>query len=148
MQLKAATSIFFAALVLAAAGPGWPADDAGQEGAAVRQVVRNWADAWRSGNFAEYAAYYLPGFSGKYSSNKQWREARKPRVDGRTDIRLDLGPMLVQFNLDDSSIARVIFLQSYRSASWCDVVEKNLGLKKTELGWRISSEEAKPRNRC
>jgi len=124
------------------------AEDTGSEGASVRQLVRDWAAAWRAGRFSEYAAYYVADFKGSYDSHDKWREQRSRRVEGRQDIRVDLGPMLVQFNLDDPNIARAIFLQSYRSKTWCDVVEKTLGLTKTESGWRISSEESTLRNRC
>lgn len=141
----------FFLLAFFAAGPAGAAGDAsnaGEEGAAVRQVVRDWASAWRGGKFNEYAAYYVSGYSGDYSSNSRWREERKKRIDGRKDIQLDLGPMLVEFSIDDASAARAVFLQSYRSANWCDVVEKTLGLKKTESGWRIDREESRLRNRC
>ncbi len=127
---------------------GEAADEAGAEGAVVRQLVRDWASAWRAGKFDQYAAYYVPGFKGSYSSHAKWREERRRRIDGRKDIRIDLGPMLVQFNLDDANVARAIFLQSYRSDSWCDVVEKTLGFTKTEQGWQIDSEESRTRSRC
>lgn len=123
-------------------------DDPGAEGQVVRRVVRDWAGAWRAGKFNEYAAYYVAEFKGAYNSNAKWREERSKRIDGRDDIRLDLGPLLVQFSLDDPNVARVVFLQSYRSGSWCDVVEKTLGLKKNDRGWRIDSEESKTRSRC
>ncbi|NNC55012.1 MAG: hypothetical protein HKO07_04735 [Pseudomonadales bacterium] len=135
-------------LAFCALTTGNATDDPGAEGVVVRQVVRDWASAWRAGKFNEYAAYYVAGFKGSYTSNKRWREERSKRINGRNDIRVDLGPLLVQFSLDDPAVARVVFLQSYRSNSWCDVVEKTLGLRKTELGWRIDSEDSQTRNRC
>ncbi|NNF51332.1 MAG: hypothetical protein HKN59_02730 [Gammaproteobacteria bacterium] len=123
-------------------------EEAGADGALVRQLVRDWAAAWRAGKFSEYAAYYVAGFKGPYESHEKWRQERSRRIEGRGDIRVDLGPMLVQFNLDDSGVARAIFLQSYRSNTWCDVVEKTLGFEKTDTGWRISSEESTLRSRC
>lgn len=124
------------------------AESAGAEGAEVRQLIRDWAAAWRAGRFSEYAAYYAVDFKGSYGSHEKWRAARKSRIEGRQDIRVELGPMLVQFNLEDPDIARAIFLQSYRSETWCDVVEKTLNFKRTELGWRISNEASTLRNRC
>lgn len=127
---------------------GEAADNQSAEAAVVRQMVRDWVGAWRAGKFNEYAAYYASDFQGSYTSNAKWREERRKRVDGRSDIRVDLGPLLVQFNLDNPGLARVTFLQSYRSGSWCDIVEKTLGLKKTELGWRVENEDSKTRSRC
>lgn len=124
------------------------ADSATREGMAVRQLVSDWAAAWQDGDFNEYATYYAVDFKGRFASTEAWREARRARIEGRTDIRIDLGPVLVQFNREDTQIARAIFLQSYRSKTWCDVVEKTLQLVRTQAGWRISGEQASPRTRC
>lgn len=118
------------------------------DGAQVRQLVRDWADAWRNGRFDEYLSYYLADFRGQAGSRKAWEAQRRSRVAGRKDISIDLGPVLVQFNLDDPDISRAVFLQSYKSPSWCDVVEKTLDLKRTPMGWRISRETAATRRRC
>ncbi len=118
------------------------------DGAQVRQLVRDWADAWSDGRFDEYLSYYLGDFRGQHGSRAAWKEQRRSRVAGRKDISIDLGPVLVQFNLDDPNIARAVFLQSYKSPTWCDVVEKTLDLQRTPAGWRISGETATTRRRC
>ncbi len=115
---------------------------------AVRQLVEDWAAAWQSGDFNEYASYYVGDFRGGFPSAEAWRKARRSRIAGRKDIRIDLGSVLVQLNRDDANIARAIFLQSYQSDTWCDVVEKTLMLVRTKNGWRISDEISSLRRRC
>lgn len=116
--------------------------------AAVQQRVLDWAEAWQAGRFDEYASYYTLDFKGEYASSEKWREVRRSRVEKRTDIRISLGPVLVELNSENERIARAIFLQHYRSDAWCDVVEKTLLLVLTERGWRIDEESSRPRTRC
>ncbi len=127
---------------------GAAAPDPGTSAASVRQVVADWADAWRAGLFNEYAAYYVADFRGDRGSHVEWRKQRRARIDGRQDIRIDLGLVLVQLHQDDPDLARAVFLQSYQSDSWCDVVEKTLTLRRTEQGWRINDERSIVRRRC
>ncbi len=135
-------------LAMTLPGAAAPAEQAGADGAAVRQLVHDWANAWGAGRFNEYTTYYVAGFTGTFASHAAWRESRRARIEGRTDLHVELGPVLVQFNFDDPDIARAIFLQSYKSSSFCDVVEKTLDLRRTASGWRISNERAETRNRC
>lgn len=115
---------------------------------AIQRLVADWAAAWQAGRFDEYATYYAEGFSGSEAGHKAWRARRRARIEGRSDIRIELGPILVELHQDDPDLARAVFLQSYRSESWCDVVEKTLFLKRTGSGWRIGDERAVTRSRC
>jgi len=124
------------------------ADEVGPEGSNVQQLVSDWATAWGTGNFNAYVAYYVDGFKGDFSSNAAWREHRRSRVQGRRDIIVNIGTVLVRFNIDDPKKAQALFVQSYRSQTWCDVVEKTLDLQRTESGWRISNEQSQTRTWC
>lgn len=129
-------------------GSAVSAADAAGDAGDVRRVVQDWAAAWSAGRFNEYAAYYVEDFAGKAESNAAWRAQRRARIDGRRDLRVALGPILVRLNKDDPDLARAVFLQSYQSNSWCDVTEKTLSLRRSALGWRIFEEQSVIRNRC
>ncbi|MDH3768439.1 MAG: hypothetical protein OES99_08295 [Gammaproteobacteria bacterium] len=126
----------------------FPIDKVDAESSNVRQLVSDWAAAWSTGSFNDYTAYYIDGFKGDFSSNAAWREHRRGRVDGRRDISVHIGSVLVRFNIDDPEKAQAVFVQSYKSSSWCDVVEKTLDLQRTEFGWRISNEQSQTRSSC
>ena len=123
-------------------------DTVGAEGDNIRQLVNDWTGAWRSGNFDAYVHHYIDGFKGDMDSNAAWRKHRRSRVAGRQDINIDIGTVLLRFNVDDPKKAQAVFTQSYRSKSWCDVVEKTLDLRLTKHGWRISEEQSQTRSRC
>lgn len=136
------------ALSVCLTGPALAAEEVGAQTGHIEQLVRDWSRAWSSGQFADYAGYYIDAFTGSFETNAAWLKHRRDRVAGRRDISIDIGAVLVLFDADDPGKAEARFVQSYRSSTYCDVVEKTLGIQRTGSGWRISAEKAATRSRC
>lgn len=120
----------------------------GGQSAAVEALVADWADAWRNGDLAAYTRFYVKGYSGAFASSADWREHRRQRIEGRRDIAVDIDTLLVRVEAGMPDRAEALFVQRYRSSTWCDVVEKTLQLQRTANGWRINNEQARTRTRC
>lgn len=149
MRRLIADTLCVASLALAACPLAASAtDQLGAESSNIQALVSAWASAWSSGRFGDYTAYYVDGYKGDFSSSEAWRAQRRSRIAGRGDIDVDTGAVLVRFNLHDPDTAQAVFVQSYRSETWCDVVEKTLDLERTRSGWRISGERSRERTRC
>lgn len=145
--LRNRTAVLFVIWLMMSVAASASADPA-SDAAAIKQLVADWAAAWQAGRFDEYAAYYVAGYRGDEASPDRWRTRRRARIAGRSDIRIELGPVLIELHQDNPDVARAVFLQSYRSDRWCDVVEKTLTLRRATRGWRIDGERSVTRRRC
>lgn len=105
----------------------------------VKDFLQSWVHAWGSGDADNYIEHYSPFSSPREGMSRgQWEADRRARIGGNNEI-------VVTLELDSMGISQdgtldVIFIQSYQSANYKDVVKKQLFLKREDGGLRIQRE--------
>lgn len=102
-------------------------------------LVEQWAEAWRRRDAEAHLDFYHPDFhyQARNLDLDGFREYRGGLIRAAGSIEVELSDLEIRVEGDT---ARVMFIQSYRSDSMRDYGRKTLTLKKTEAGWRITTE--------
>jgi adhesin transport system outer membrane protein len=104
----------------------------------LNKRVDAWAAAWRSKDFARYASFYAPGFSGREKSASAWSAKRSAMLAKPGAIGVDVSGIDVLQLGDGQAITR--FKQAYTSTNYRDVGDKVLTWKLVDKQWLIVKE--------
>lgn len=127
--------------VTAARSTAPPAPEAAPPvGDQIAFAIAHWADAWSRRDVDRYLAAYAPDFQPpRGESRQQWERQRRARIMGRTRIDIDIRDLAIAVEGD---VARVRFVQDYRSDKRRESTIKTLTLVKPERTWLIRQEES------
>lgn len=107
----------------------------------VIAAVREWAASWSSQNVDQYLGHYAREFRPKGGiSRASWEAQRKQRLASPEFIQVEIDKPVVTSVAPDR--ADVVFVQRYRSNTYRDSVRKQLSLRLTESGWKITRERS------
>lgn len=105
----------------------------------VVRILKQWAKAWASKDFQQYADFYSSGFkTAQFASKQVWLDYRRPRIVGKGNIVVELDGIRVEFISEHR--ARASFNQRYESGSLRLNTRKNVALVFEDNTWRIQSE--------
>lgn len=105
---------------------------------ALLELTESWAQAWSSREVEAYLNYYAEDYQpDPNTSHDQWRGNRDAALTRSGEISVAVSEIDVQI---EASIARVEFLQSYRSSNYSDSVRKTLVYSYADERWKIISE--------
>lgn len=106
----------------------------------VLLAVARWGDAWSQRQVGPYLAAYAPDFQlPAGESRQQWEHQRRARIADKTWIDIKLHDLTIAVEGD---LARVRFLQEYRSDKGHDSSIKTLTLVKSGRTWLIRREQS------
>ncbi|MBF0134898.1 MAG: tetratricopeptide repeat protein [Magnetococcales bacterium] len=106
----------------------------------VEKAVRGWAEAWSGKQVPRYLAAYTRDFRlpAGFSRRDDWKNKRKYLIENAQSIQVGLDD--IQIHMENQGLARVSFIQSYRSDKYQDVVRKSILMKKEGNEWKIFQE--------
>lgn len=104
----------------------------------VENMVERWRVSWQSGNMEQYALFYASDFRSGGMNRSRWLAHKRRVAAVNRNIAVTIGDLDVT---PGSRLAKVTFLQEYRSSVHNDVGMKTLYLKKTGNTWKIYREE-------
>ncbi|MEK9811459.1 MAG: nuclear transport factor 2 family protein [Bordetella sp.] len=110
---------------------------------AVEKMLTQWAKAWSSLDFEHYASFYDTSFSNdRFKTRADWLAFRKPRVVGKSSIRVELSDIDVQVMKPKQGLvrARARFSQRYESGRLRLNARKEMTLVYRGNQWFIQSE--------
>lgn len=111
---------------------------ASEQESAVRAAVQAWANAWASKDMQGYLGAYSSKFSAANGKSRSaWEKERQARIQGKSQIDLQLSDMKVQLQ---GTTATARFRQAYSADGVRDNVRKTLELVQESGGWRILRE--------
>ncbi len=105
----------------------------------VKDFLQSWVVAWGNGDVDRYLQHYVPFGSPKPNMTRSaWEQERRARLRNSGDIAVTL-------ELDSMGIAEdgsldVIFVQSFQSPPYKDIVKKQLFLKRQGSHLQIQRE--------
>ncbi len=110
----------------------------------VLAAVDDWEDAWERQRVDDYLAAYSGRFVPPPGQGRwEWKRTRRERVARPARIAIVRRHEELTLLTPDRAEAR--FEQLYRSNLYCDIVDKTLLFAYETGGWKIISEEARPR---
>ena len=110
---------------------------------AVETMLMRWAKAWSSVDFERYAGFYDVSFANdRFKTRADWLAFRKPRVVGKSSIRVELSEIEVQMKKSNQGLtrAKALFSQRYESGRLRLNVRKEMDLVYRGNQWFIQSE--------
>lgn len=110
---------------------------------AVETMLMQWAKAWSSVDFERYAGFYDVSFANdRFKTRADWLAFRKPRVVGKSSIRVELSEIEVQMKKSNQGLtrAKALFSQRYESGRLRLNVRKEMDLVYRGNQWFIQSE--------
>ena len=110
---------------------------------AVETMLMQWAKAWSSVDFERYAGFYDVSFSNdRFKTRADWLAFRKPRIVGKSSIRVELSEVEVQLKKSSQgpTRAKAGFSQRYESGRLRLNVRKEMDLVYRGNQWFIQSE--------
>lgn len=110
---------------------------------AVESMLIQWAKAWSSVDFERYAGFYDVSFANdRFKTRADWLAFRKPRVVGKSSIRVELSGIEVQLKKSNQGLtrAKARFSQRYESGRLRLNVRKEMDLVYRGNQWFIQSE--------
>lgn len=110
---------------------------------AVETMLMQWAKAWSSVDFERYAGFYDVSFSNdRFKTRADWLAFRKPRIVGKSSIRVELSEVEVQLRKSSQgpTRAKAGFSQRYESGRLRLNVRKEMDLVYRGNQWFIQSE--------
>ena len=111
---------------------------AGEE---VKTALEAWRAAWSRRDVEAYVGFYAPAFVPSSGGDREaWRENRKSVMKRALDISVEVTELAVA--LPDTTHATTTFKQTYRSASYRDVVTKTLQWVRVGDRWMINRENS------
>jgi outer membrane protein, adhesin transport system len=110
---------------------------------AISSALAAWLRAWLAKDSEVYFASYAPGFQppGKLT-RQEWGEQRRSVLSKAKDVDIRISELHVELVDQHHAIAK--FVQSYRSASYSDVVHKTMEWENIDGKWLISREYSQP----
>ena len=106
--------------------------------AEIESAVKDWADAWEKQDMPRYLAAYSERFEPTNRvSLAQWKEARRVRIVGKSDIAITLQNIQVTVDGDQATAK---FRQNYVAGSLNTTTRKTLSLRHEGGHWRIVRE--------
>ncbi|WP_315126597.1 tetratricopeptide repeat protein [Comamonas antarctica] len=106
--------------------------------AEIESAVKDWADAWEKQDMPRYLAAYSERFEpANRVSLAQWKEARRVRIVGKSDISIKLQNIQVAVDGDQATAK---FRQNYVAGSLNTTTRKTLSLRHEGGHWRIVRE--------
>lgn len=104
----------------------------------LRQALESWKDAWQARDYDAYTAAYADSFIPQnFSSKRAWLQDRKTRLSNADKLQIQLENIHIEISGED---AEARFRQTYQSAGYSDVVNKNLQLQNIGGRWLITRE--------
>ncbi|MEY3943481.1 MAG: hypothetical protein RLZZ133_1171 [Pseudomonadota bacterium] len=110
---------------------------------AVETMLMQWAKAWSSVDFERYAGFYDVSFSNdRFTTRADWLAFRKPRIVGKSSIRVELSEVDVQLKKSSQGLtrAKARFSQRYESGRLRLNARKEMDLVYRGNQWFIQSE--------
>lgn len=105
----------------------------------LETFVGSWARAWSNQDVPAYLGHYSAQFVPPDSLGRaEWEAQRGRRLTAPRQIRVAVARLGADFLTE--SRARVSFLQTYRSESYSDTVDKILEVEREADGWKIVHE--------
>lgn len=121
-----------------------PAPSASPESAnsvEINRALEGWRAAWSRRDIDAYLGFYAPGFVPSTDGDRNaWKEKRKAVLGRAVDIAVDVADVSVA--MPDATHATTTFKQTYRSASYRDVVTKTLQWVRVGDRWLILRESS------
>jgi outer membrane protein, adhesin transport system len=122
---------------LPAAGASPEAANSGE----VSRALEGWRAAWSRRDVDAYLGFYAPGFVPSIDGDRNaWKEKRRAVLGRAVDIAVDVTDLSVA--MPDANHATTTFKQTYRSASYRDVVTKTLQWVRVGDRWLILRESS------
>jgi len=112
---------------------------------AVEKMLTQWARAWSSVDFERYASFYDVSFSNdRFKTRADWLAFRKPRIVGKSSIRVELSDIEVQVTKSNQGLtrAKARFSQRYESGRLRLNARKEMDLVYRGNQWFIQSEDS------
>ncbi|MBM2829369.1 MAG: hypothetical protein HW411_159 [Gammaproteobacteria bacterium] len=108
----------------------------------IINTVNNWADAWSRQDVNTYLSYYADEFTPAGNlSRAAWVEQRQSRLRNPKFIKVSvIKPVIL---MHGNEHAQVNFLQSYKSDTLDDTINKTLLMQKLNNQWLIIQEQVK-----
>jgi adhesin transport system outer membrane protein len=104
----------------------------------------SWADAWSSRNVSNYLEHYSETFKPVGGASRTaWAKYRSSRLQAPSFIVVNVSDLKVE-PLQNGNV-RARFVQDYQSDGYQDSVNKSLLLVSTPGGWKIQSEQSRPK---
>ena len=114
------------------------------EGAAnseLRRALESWRAAWSKRNVDTHLDFYAPNFVPSTGGDgNAWKEKRKAIMGRAADISVDIADLTV--SMPNATHATTVFKQTYRSASYRDIVTKTLHWVRVGDRWLITRESS------
>lgn len=107
----------------------------------INRALEGWRAAWSRRDVDAYLGFYAPGFVPSTDGDRNaWKEKRKAVLGRAVDIAVEVADVSVA--MPDATHATTTFKQTYRSASYRDVVTKTLQWVRVGDRWLILRESS------
>lgn len=107
----------------------------------ISNALEGWRAAWSRRDVDAYLGFYAPGFVPSNDGDRDaWKEKRKAVLGRAVDISVEVSELSVA--TPDATHATATFRQTYRSASYRDVVTKTLQWVRVGDRWLIVRESS------
>lgn len=110
---------------------------------ALIESMSRWVHAWSARNVPDYLQAYSKNFKPPRGVTREaWEAQRTASITGAQKIEVSLSDINVDVKGPKSATST--FVQTYRSASYQDVVQKTLQWENLDGRWQIISESSQP----
>ena len=107
----------------------------------VKSIINDWSTAWENKDVESYLSYYTSDYTSEYFDSRQlWKKDRENRIKNKSSIKILISNIDIEFNIEESEIAFVKFIQNYESDKYKDSVTKKITLIKENNNWKITNE--------
>lgn len=107
----------------------------------INRALEGWRAAWSRRDVDAYLGFYAPGFVPSTDGDRNaWKEKRKAVLGRAVDIAVEVTDVSVA--MPDATHATTTFKQTYRSASYRDIVTKTLQWVRVGDRWLILRESS------
>ena len=107
----------------------------------VKSIINDWSTAWENKDVESYLSYYTSDYTSEYfDSHQLWKKDRENRIKNKSSIKILISNIDIEFNIEESEIAFVKFIQNYESDKYKDSVTKKITLIKENNNWKIANE--------
>ncbi len=105
----------------------------------VKDFLQSWVVAWGKGDVDQYLEHYAPFGSPKPNMTRQeWEAERRLRLSNSANVVVTLE--LDSMGISEDGSLDVIFVQSFQSPTYRDIVKKQLFLKRHDQNLVIQRE--------
>ena len=107
----------------------------------VKSIINDWSTAWENKDVEGYLSYYTSDYTSEYfDSHQLWKKDIENRIKNKSSIKILISNIDIEFNIEESEIAFVKFIQNYESDKYKDSVTKKITLIKENNNWKITNE--------